>query len=233
MLKIRILFLLPVCISGFIYLSALSVYSQAAGLRWVSAEKGLKMRETPSVSGREITLIPHNSEVEFIEEQQQEVAIAGTRGKWTMVSWNGRKGWVFGGFLSSLKIEKDKAASIEDGEWWELTNIKGKDVIFKPCSADTRSVRLDMAGKSIHHSMGQEDLYLDIVSVEKGSDGVINFQVKSEGIEPYTVTLEIPKKGKAVIWGNLNGMGSESRYVETEHLSGYKTVLENGGNCDE
>lgn len=51
---------------------------------------------------------------------------------------------------------------------------------LKPCSADTRSVRLDMAGKSIHHSMG-----------------------------------------------------SESGYVETKHLSGYKTVLENGGNCDE
>ncbi|PKL17049.1 MAG: hypothetical protein CVV49_13150 [Spirochaetae bacterium HGW-Spirochaetae-5] len=233
MFKNRILFLLPVCISGFIVLSALSAYPETAGLRYVIAEKGLKMRETPSVSGREITLIPHNSEVEFIEEQPQEVTIAGTRGKWTMVSWKGRKGWVFGGFLSSLKIDKDKSVLIADGEWWELINIKGKDVIFKPCSADTRSVRLNMAEKSIHHSLGQEDLYLDIVSVEKGSDGIINFKVKSEGAEPYTVTLEIPKKGKAVIWGNLNGMGSESRYVETKHLSGYKTVLENGGNCDE
>jgi hypothetical protein len=233
MFKNRILFLLPVCISGFIFLSSLPVFPEAAGLRYVIAEKGLKMRETPSVSGREIALIPHNSEVEFIEEQPQGVTIAGTRGKWTLVSWKGRKGWVFGGFLSSLKIDKDKAVLIADGEWWELTTIKGKDVIFKPCSADTRSVRLNMAGKSIHHSLGQEDLYLDIVSVEKSSDGIINFKVKSEGAEAYTVTLEIPEKGKAVIWGNLNGMGSESGYVETKHLSGYKTVLENGGNCDE
>jgi len=233
MLKFRTLLLLSVCISCFMFISALSANPEAAGSRWVSAEKGLKMRETPSVSGREVTLIPYNSEVVFVEEQPQEVDIAGTKGKWTMITWKGKKGWVFGGFLSAVNPDSNSTIGITGGEWWELTDIKGKDVIFKPCSADTRSVRLDVAGKSIHHNLGQEDLSLDIVSIEKGSDGIINFQVKSDGVEPYTVTLEIPKKGKAVIWGNLNGMGGESRYVETKHLSGYKTVLENGGNCDE
>jgi hypothetical protein len=233
MLKMKTFFILSVCITGFILISVLSSNLEAAGFRWVTAEKGLKMRETPSVSGREIMLIPRNGEVEFLEEQAQEVTIAGTKGKWTMISWKGRKGWVFGGFLSAVKPDSNSTIGIIDGEWWELTNIKGKDVIFQQCSADTRSVRLDVAGKSIHHNLGQEDLSLDIVSIEKGSDGIIKFQVKSDGVEPYTVTLEIPEKGKVVIWGNLNDMGGESRYVETKHLSGYKTVLENGGNCDE
>jgi len=233
MFKDKTIFILFMIITGFILGCLLPLNLHAAGSRWVLAEKGLKMRETPSVSGRELTIIPFSSEVEFVEEQKDEVTVAGTKGKWTLIIWKERKGWIFGGFLVSSKPDSDKTAGLHDGEWWELSIIKGKDVIFKPCSAETRSVRLDIAGKSIHHSMGQEDIYLNIISIENGPGGVINFLVKQEGAEPYTVTLELPEKGNAVLWGNLNGMGSESRYVETKHLSGYKTVLENGGHCGE
>ncbi len=63
------------------------------------------------------------------------MTIGGAKGKWTKVSWQGREGWVFGGFL--FDVTSRGSAAFEPAERRMLTTHKGKDVVFRPCFADT------------------------------------------------------------------------------------------------
>ncbi|MBN2077389.1 MAG: SH3 domain-containing protein [Spirochaetes bacterium] len=212
-----------------------SVGLEAAESRWITADKGLRMREAPSETAKIIILIPHGSEVSFLEEQGREMTIGGAKGKWTKISWKGREGWAFGGFLSTSPPGEKAASLLPEGEWWMLTTLRGRDVIFHPCFADTPSIRVDRGNNRIHFSMGQEDLTLQILKATRAADGSIHIQVKTEsGRTHHTAMVRFLKGGKITEWENLDGMhGNHGRFVESRFLSGYKTVEENDGNCGE
>ena len=44
--------------------------------------------------------------MKLLEEKGEDISLAGTTGKWSKVDWNGKTGWVFGGFLSEKKPNK-------------------------------------------------------------------------------------------------------------------------------
>ncbi len=207
----------------------------AAESRWITAEKGLRMREAPSETAKIIILIPHGSEISFLEEQGREMTIGGAKGKWTKVSWQGREGWVFGGFLSTSPPGGSAASLLPAGEWWMLTTHKGKDVVFRPCFADTPSIRVDRGSGRIHFSMGQEDLVLEILRATRGADGTLEILVRPEsGRSAHTAVVRLFRGGTITEWENLDGMGGRhGRFVESRFLSRYKTVMENDGNCGE
>ncbi len=72
-----------------------------SGIRYVAVKDGLNMREEPSPTGKKMLTISYRQEVQKLEEKPESFTIDKTEGKWTKVSWRGKTGWVFGGFLSS------------------------------------------------------------------------------------------------------------------------------------
>jgi uncharacterized protein YgiM (DUF1202 family) len=66
----------------------------------VEAGKGLTMRAEPGVSSKAIVVIPNGSDVKIIKKGDKEETIGDKTSPWFQVEWNGKKGWVFGGFLS-------------------------------------------------------------------------------------------------------------------------------------
>ena len=65
----------------------------------VAADKGLTMREQPGVSGKAVIIIPDGSIVKVLKKGDKEETIGEKTASWYQVDWNGKKGWVFGGFL--------------------------------------------------------------------------------------------------------------------------------------
>ncbi len=65
----------------------------------VSADKGLTMREQPGVSGKSIVIIPNGSTVKIFKKGDGEEKIGEKTAPWYQVEWDGKRGWVFGGFL--------------------------------------------------------------------------------------------------------------------------------------
>jgi hypothetical protein len=65
----------------------------------VSADKGLTMREEAGVSAKAIVVIPNGSTVKILKKGDTEEKIGEKTAPWYQVDWNGKKGWVFGGFL--------------------------------------------------------------------------------------------------------------------------------------
>lgn len=66
----------------------------------VEADKGLTMREEPGVSSKAIAVIPNGSTVEILKKGDKKETIGDKTSAWFQVAWNGKKGWVFGGFLN-------------------------------------------------------------------------------------------------------------------------------------
>src|SRR4030042_2221892 len=83
----------------FIFINVFLIYSKENS-RWITAGQGLYMREAPDEKSKKIETIPYGKEVTFIEESGEDVTMLNTTGKWTKIEWNGKKGWVFGGFLN-------------------------------------------------------------------------------------------------------------------------------------
>lgn len=72
--------------------------------RWVSPKSGLVVRDKAGASSEKIGAIPFGTKVLLLSEEENYVKLAGRKGKWSKVSWFGREGWVFGGFLSSEDV---------------------------------------------------------------------------------------------------------------------------------
>ncbi len=66
----------------------------------VTADKGLTMREEPAVSAKALFVIPNGSDVKILQKGDKEETIGDKTSPWFQVEWNGKKGWVFGGFLN-------------------------------------------------------------------------------------------------------------------------------------
>lgn len=74
----------------------------------VNANGGLRMRETPSINGKLITIIPNHEYLKVITELDKTITINNITGKWNKVIWNNKEGYVFSGFL----LKKDAIKSI-------------------------------------------------------------------------------------------------------------------------
>ncbi len=64
----------------------------------VTAQSGLKMRSQPNTDGNVVVLLPVKSIVS-IDEKGKEETIGGKKSNWYKITWKGKTGWVFGGFL--------------------------------------------------------------------------------------------------------------------------------------
>ena len=68
--------------------------------RWVIAKSGLRLRNTPDLNGKRLSLIPYGSQVRLLDEKGPALVIGDRTGKWSRIVWKKTEGWVFGGFLS-------------------------------------------------------------------------------------------------------------------------------------
>lgn len=73
--------------------------------RWVAAKRGLSVRNAPSSSGKKINVLAFGKQVLLLSEKEKSIELASRVGRWTEVYWDGNTGWVFGGFLSTNKID--------------------------------------------------------------------------------------------------------------------------------
>jgi hypothetical protein len=97
----------------------------------VDAEKGLNIRETASLSGKRIGLIPHREFVKFIDLDKSKVTIEVEKYYPTKITSNFIKikykekiGWAFGYYLDFLylKSKKDNPNKKKYYELWGLVN---------------------------------------------------------------------------------------------------------------
>ena len=98
------------------------------GSRWISASSGLRMRDQPNLNGKKLDVIPYGERVNWVAENEETVFLAGTSGKWTKVKWEGKDGWVYGGFLSSMHPEKatlntDVLSTFYSDKWGEKLSL--------------------------------------------------------------------------------------------------------------
>jgi hypothetical protein len=78
------------------------VCAWAQTLRFVAAPSGLRLRETPDVKGKLVVTAPYSSSVELLKKQPaapKTLTIEGKKGKFVYVQYEGKKGYVFDGFL--------------------------------------------------------------------------------------------------------------------------------------
>jgi len=87
-----------------------------AGLRYVTVKDGLNMREEPSPTGKKMATIPYKEGVLKLEEMSETFTIDKTEGKWTKITWQGKTGWVFGGFLSWSSPDSGSTQSASNAE---------------------------------------------------------------------------------------------------------------------
>ncbi len=88
----------------------------------VDAVGGLNMRKDPTLNGEVVALVPNGSSVSLLEEKDTAIEIKGIKGKWTKITWEGKTGWAFGGFLKS-------GSSANTG-----SDIEADELIGKTCS---------------------------------------------------------------------------------------------------
>ena len=68
--------------------------------KYINTRSGLRMRDTPDMSGKILYTLPFCARVNVIKEKKPEMKIQNRSGRWTYVSFQKKNGWVFGGFLS-------------------------------------------------------------------------------------------------------------------------------------
>jgi len=102
-LKYRII--LIICLL-FLYVSE-SFSQSVSNIMYVNSLEGLNVRESASISGKKIGLLPNLAQIYIIEEEKDFVSIDNIEGKWVLMTWYNflekkhdyLKGWVFNGYL--------------------------------------------------------------------------------------------------------------------------------------
>jgi len=98
----------------FLFISCLSLSLVKAhsitetNLLTVSATSGLSLRFEPGQSADIISIIPFGATVEVLERCDDDLVetIEWTKGSWTYVEYNKRRGYVFDGYLTALPLPK-------------------------------------------------------------------------------------------------------------------------------
>jgi hypothetical protein len=111
-------------------------------VRIVDSDEGLRMRSSPDLAGKVVTVIPDGSTVLKVDEKPAVLTISGATGKWTKVEYRqGDKvnsGWVFGGFLADAETffyrkicaAYEAQGPVEPGNAPDWLNITPKAVSF-------------------------------------------------------------------------------------------------------
>ena len=77
-----------------------SVFVWAQGVRYVAAPSGLRLRETPDPKGKIVVTAPYSSQVSLLKTADDKTfTIEGKKGRFVYVQYEGKKGYVFNGFL--------------------------------------------------------------------------------------------------------------------------------------
>jgi hypothetical protein len=110
------------------------------GQLWVTTEKGLWLRETPNVNGKQIILIPFKEMVYIYEITDKDDTVAGVTDRWGRVKYNDKMGWAFRGFLNNVdpNNQEDIKESVMDadgkfliGTWEVVSRNNGNIKYFK------------------------------------------------------------------------------------------------------
>lgn len=72
---------------------------------WVTVRGVLNMREAADKNSKVVAPLEDGTRVTVIGVSGEDITIGGKTGKWTNVRYGNITGWVFGGFLSPVKIE--------------------------------------------------------------------------------------------------------------------------------
>jgi len=100
-MKFRILFI------SLLFISASGLFSQPVDM-YVNSLVGLRVRNSASINGERIGLLPHLARIHIIDDEIDFVTIDNIKGKWVLMEWlhykeNGEygylRGWVFNGYL--------------------------------------------------------------------------------------------------------------------------------------
>lgn len=78
----------------------MGMYAQNA---WVTASSGLRLRETASLSAKVMVVIPFGQKVQVLERTKTSTEVEGIEGVLVKLSWNGKTGYAFDGFLSEIE----------------------------------------------------------------------------------------------------------------------------------
>jgi hypothetical protein len=81
------------------FLSCITIPPKVLTTAEVTAQKGLALRESPSIKAKEITLVPWAERVTLLGYDAKSVVIDGINSPWAKVRYKDKEGWVFGGYL--------------------------------------------------------------------------------------------------------------------------------------
>jgi uncharacterized membrane protein YciS (DUF1049 family) len=74
--------------------------TSAKTTRYITTESGMNLRLTPSVTGKQIRVIPYKAAIEVLELGQEET-IYGKTANWLKIRHDGQTGWIWGYFTST------------------------------------------------------------------------------------------------------------------------------------
>ncbi|MCP4138171.1 MAG: SH3 domain-containing protein [bacterium] len=90
------------------------VYYKKGQALYVYALTGLNLRKKPESSGKKIATIPYGKKVRVLTLTKKILTAGNIKGYWIEVSYKGKKGYIFDGFLSSLPAPKlNDAATVK------------------------------------------------------------------------------------------------------------------------
>lgn len=216
---------------------AVALYAAGAVTATVSVKEGLRIRSGPAQNAQKLGVIPEGTAVVVLEEKDPEVTVAGRKGRWTRVNWNGTIGWVFGGFLDKTPGGKPGALpSNFPRKWISLTKKGDRLVIHRWCFAETPCIAItrERKGDTFEFNMGQESVFYTVLSVIPVKNG-FRFELKDkydERGDRRTVTFtRDPRRPGVGTWTNLGGAWQEELFVDDRNAGRYPVVSEKNGDC--
>lgn len=94
-----------------LFLLTLILQPLSAGWFKVTARSGLRVRSRPATAAAVLGAVSWGRVVNSVERDKKRCVIGGKTGYWHRISWYGRYGWVFGGFLQRTVPPVDGALS--------------------------------------------------------------------------------------------------------------------------
>ena len=96
----------------------LSIFAQNKGCNYrltckVLAPSGLSLRSSPSLTAKVVTYAPENAIVSACELTAGKLVVEGIEGFWRPVEYNGKKGFMFDGFLEIKNYQKQTTAKFD------------------------------------------------------------------------------------------------------------------------
>jgi hypothetical protein len=194
----------------------------------VDARGGLRMRSGPGLDFDKILTVPHGSRVSVLEYREPVMQISGRKGRWTRITWNGKTGWVFGGFLIA-KEEGYPARLPEDfpDHWIRLTEKEGKYVRYRYCMAGIPSINLFRENDNLRMTIfyGQESVEFRVTEIEDIPGGY-RFSIESE-YTPSLTSMTFRYSGNARHLGTWRqGDGHAGLYVAEKSKGQFPLVHE-------